>query len=1736
MAVHPTAWRTPFSVTFALALALSVLEELPLHGQEVHQTGFSTTVRPLLVARCFGCHQTARPGGGYVMTDFAKMVAGGDSGTAVVPGDPDASYLMEMITPEEGKAQMPPDSPPLAENEIAAIRDWIAGGAINDSTTQHAVYSSESPPQYHRQPVITTLAVSPDGNWLAASGYHEVLVYDVRNLVSGTLQDGAAELPVARRLTGMSSRIESIRFSPDGSQVAVAGGVTGEFGEVQVWSLADGKLTLSKVFGDDTLDGINWSPDGKLISFGGKDNILRSIDASTGAQVLFQRAHEDWIADTVFSVDGTQLVSVARDMTCKLTEVPTQRFIDNVTSITPGVLKGGISSVARHPQRDEVVIGGADGVVKVYRMNRITKRVIGDDANLVRLMPSMPGRINSVAVSPDGKRIAAASSLNGRGFVRVFSYEFDPAVSEPLKAILAKLPENWTAEERKTVDEYNRAGVRLISSLDIGDSAMYALDFLGGSGRVVAGGTDGRIHVIDCESGSLLAAIPTVPVSPSVVEHQNDNPWLFERPSSPNDVDANSTSATSSSEDLDEVSPTTTSLVSHRKPASLRALRVSPEGIDFRSPLDYAQLVVTAEFDDGTESDVTHEANIQADSDQLHISGSLVQPLAPHNSNLTVSWSGVDVQVPVSTSYADERFVPDFSRDVNPVLTRLGCNAGTCHGSAGGKQGFKLSLRGYDNEFDIRALTDDNASRRVNVAWPVESLMLRKPAGMVAHSGGKLLDEGGRYFNLVREWIAGGSLPGSGSPRVASLKVVPPSPVLPDSGSRQQFRVMATYQDGTTRDVTREVFLEIGNTEIATVEGSVVTATRRGETAVLARYDGAYAAAVLTVMGNREGFVWTEPESWTEIDRLVADKWERMKIIPSGLCTDEEFVRRLYLDLTGLPPSVEQVQAFVNDKGDTRAKRDALVDQLVGNSDYVEHWSSKWADLLQVNSKYLGPEGAASFRNWIREQVRINRPYDEFVRDILTANGSNKDSPQASYFKIHRTPVDTMENTTHLFLATRFNCNKCHDHPFERWTQDQYFETAAWFSEVSLQPDAASGERTIGGSAVEGATPLFEIVGDNGSGKMIHDRTGGEVSPGFPYEVPLNMPADATRRQQLAAWITSPDNASFASSYVNRLWGYLLGTGLIEPLDDIRAGNPPTNPELLKYLTTEFLDSGFDVQHIVRQICKSRVYQLSLVTNPLNEDDQINYSHARPRRLPAEVLYDAIHFVTGSSWKLPGLPEGTRAASLPDANVPLPGGFLATLGRPPRESACECERSSEMQLTSVLAMVSGPDVSHLINSKDNSIAKLVETETDDRRLIEQIFLRVLNRAPRGEELESIAAEWSKIPAEHETLVGLRDQRKAEVEQLLPELERQRQEAIETTRRELDERIAAVDPELLKKEAAHAEGMAAATRALEEYEKGEKGFEGWKRKQLREIHWSPLGANEFRSEAGRTGTPRQDRSVLVSRPEGIPGKKDIYTLVTATDLAGITAVRLELLPDDLLPGKGPGLAPNGNLVLTELQLEIAHPDRPDEWIPAPFSTAVANFEQGSFAASQAIDGEVDNRGGWALMGNIGVSNWAVFQLKMPTGFSGGTLIRFRMHQNFDDNHQIGCFRISLTCHDGPIGLGLDEALLAELRKNLATTDEKVTSALRTAFRRSDAEFVRLEEYARVARQPLPVDPGIVALRERLARVSLPLPADLRLSQLEADVAASESQLKSLRLTEAQDLVWALVNSPAFLFNH
>ncbi len=1473
-----------------------------------------------------------------------------------------------------------------------------------------------------------------------------------------------------------------------------------------------GELELSQLVSHDTVFGANWSPDGKLVSFGCTDNTLRAIDATTGRQVLFQRAHEDWVLDSVFSVDGSHLISAGRDMTLKLTEVAVERFVDNITSITPGALKGGIHAVARHPHRDEVVIGGADGAAKIYRVHRLTKRVIGDDANLIRRLPSVPGRIYSIDISGDGLRIVAGSSLDGVGHIAIFGYEMDTNMPDDIRAIVSKVVTSRSAAENERLEHYVTSDIQTIATRHVPESSIYATAFSPDGQRIAAAGSRGWLYMIDATSGELrdkfplIAELATTDGSRALGRYHHTS------------VDSLAGAG-----------------VPDRVPMEPPAeLVVYPRQIEMKRPIDYVQLVVRAVFSDGTAEDVTHHVHWEYDTSVVDVRQGLVQPHASGQTTLVGRFNEREVSVPVQIALPDS-WAPDFVQDVNPVLSKVGCNQGTCHGSASGRNGFKLSLRGYDPLMDIRSLTDDLCARRVNLASPDESLMLRKPAAEVPHEGGLVMPMNERYYSIVREWIASGATLDTTVPRVASLRIEPAGAVLPDKGAKQQLRIVACFQDGREQDVTRESFIDSGNTEVAGIVGAgIVEAIRRGEAPITARYEGAYAATSITVMGAREGFVWQPPPAFNAIDDFIIHKWERMKIAPAPLCGDEEFLRRVYLDLTGLPPSAAEVIAFLADETPTQAKRAAVVERLIGSEPFIEHWTNKWADLLQVNRKYLGPEGAAALRQWIRDQVATNRPYDSLAREIVSATGSNREFPAASYFKIHRTPEDVMENTTHLFLGIRFNCNKCHDHPFERWTQDQYYETAAFFAQVHLQRDPASGDRTIGGTDVESPKPLFESIVEHGLAELRHDRTGQMVPPKFPFNCDYEVSENATPRETFAAWLTSPDNPYFATAMVNRLWGYLLGTGLIEPLDDIRAGNPPSNPELLEYLRSEFVASGFDMRHIMRLICQSRTYQLSIATNPWNVDDQSNFSHAKPRRLPAETLYDAIHFATGSSSQFPGLPPGTRAAAIPDAGVKLPSGLLATLGKPARESVCECERSNDLQLGAVLALLNGPDVAAALRSDESELNRLAASDIDDSELIRQIYMRILNRWPSDDEVSSIVGAWNGLVADHEELVAQREARAASVAASRPQLEAQRDAAIAAATEDVARWIADIDPQLPDRERTRAEEAALARAEVERLTADQPGrFANWRRHMMVEQAWNLAYPTAIASAKGAEFTVRADRSIRVTKPAGA----DVYTLEFETHQTEVSAIRIEALADAELPSKGPGIAPNGNFVLHELVVEVASAAEPGQWKPVAIARATADFEQAGFPAAKIFDGTTSGgvETGWAIAPATGVTHWVTVEFVTPVGYQGGTQFRLALHQNWDEKHQLGAFRVAFGSFASAPGLSLSEEWLAVL----ATPDQKRTAeqsqALAQYFEKQDPVLNAARQRLAELEQPLPIDARIVEARKRLDRARQPLPDDALLTRLNQDVEYSRKQLETRRLTQAQDLAWALINSPAFLFN-
>ncbi|MBI3680651.1 MAG: DUF1549 domain-containing protein [Acidobacteria bacterium] len=664
-----------------------------------------------------------------------------------------------------------------------------------------------------------------------------------------------------------------------------------------------------------------------------------------------------------------------------------------------------------------------------------------------------------------------------------------------------------------------------------------------------------------------------------------------------------------------------------------------------------------------------------------------------------------------------------FLKDVTPVLNKAGCMAGTCHGAAKGKNGFKLSLRGYDPEFDYEALLYDVSGRRFNRADPARSLLLAKPTMQVAHGGGSRFEIGSRYYNTILKWLESGAPFGDpAKDKVAKLEVQPGELFFEKPGLKQKVLTKAYFGDGSSRDVTAEASITSNTPEVADVTDAIVDAKRKGEAALLVRYEGKFVTAPVTILNPKEGFAWKTLPRHNYIDELIDLKLKRLKIQPSPAAGDAEFLRRVSLDLIGLPPTPKEIREFLAQTGDARARRARAIDRLMKRPEFVDHWTVKWGDLLQNSRRFLGDKATWGFREWIRESIAANKPYDRMVRELLTSRGSAYQNPAANYYRVTRDPKPSMEKTSQVFLGVRMVCAQCHDHPFEQWTQSQYYELAAFFAAVGLKPGYESGDEI-----------LYVKRQDS---EVTHPKTGRVVAPKYLVASvgapPVQTAGD--RREALAEWLTSKNNPFFAKAIANRLWSYFFGKGIIDPVDDIRASNPPVNPALLDALMKDLVEHGFDLQHLIRTIVNSRAYQASIETSEWNADDTINFSHQTPRRLSAEQLADALEMATGSRPKFAEAPEDSKAQQLPDPHIGKDG-FLDLFGRPQRESSCECERRSDLSLPQAMNLVNGGDIADAIADPKGKVAQMVTAGWSDRQMIEEMYLSALGRLPSPAEYD-----------------------------------------------------------------------------------------------------------------------------------------------------------------------------------------------------------------------------------------------------------------------------------------------------------------------------------------------------------------------------------------------------------------
>ena len=701
-----------------------------------------------------------------------------------------------------------------------------------------------------------------------------------------------------------------------------------------------------------------------------------------------------------------------------------------------------------------------------------------------------------------------------------------------------------------------------------------------------------------------------------------------------------------------------------------------------------------------------------------------------------------------------------FQTDVAAVISKAGCNLGTCHGNATGKGGFKLSLRGGDLDYDHAALVRDQFGRRVNALSPDDSLLLQKATQAVAHEGGKRFDKDSWEYRTLREWIASGANRESpGAPTLVKLEVTPREQYLIEPASSVEVKVTAKFSDGSARDVTDIACYEVVSVAVADVSTTGrVTRKESGETTVLVRFLHLQEPVRLAFVPARPGFKWAGTAPQNFVDEHVFAKLKTLRMNPSALAGDEVFLRRAYLDLLGILPTAEEAKRFVGEAGKLSpnsklktqnsklglpGKRAALIDELLERPEFADFWALKWADLLRVEEKTLDAKGMQDFHRWLRASIASGKPMDQFARELIASRGSTYANPEANFYRANRTPVIRAEAAAQVFLGTRLQCAQCHNHPFDRWTQDDYYDWAALFARVDYK---------ILENKRRDTNDKHEFIGEQivylaRKGSVTNPRTEKAAEPRF-----LGAPKQSFEQQDeleaLAAWMTAPTNPRFARAQVNRIWFHLMGRGIVDPIDDFRATNPASHPALLDGLTAEFVKSGFSLRHVIRLVMNSRAYQTASEPNDTNADDELNYARAPLRRLTAEQMFDTLHQVAGVTAEFKGQPAGTRAAELPGARTEgrrgkraqmSPDVFLAMFGKPPRLLTCECERSTDTSLGQAFFMLSGPAVNELLTRSDNRLGTLLDSGKPNRAIVAELYWTTLTRPPSPTELTKTLA-------------------------------------------------------------------------------------------------------------------------------------------------------------------------------------------------------------------------------------------------------------------------------------------------------------------------------------------------------------------------------------------------------------
>jgi len=1229
--------------------------------------------------QCVSCHGAQKSKGGLVLSSRAGVLRGGDEGVVVSLQDPDSSRLWRALL-EDADPHMPPKKQ-LSTAEIEAVRHWIAGGLLWDE----GVFNEEPPlAEVALEPLPPTwrpalaVAFSPDGSKLASGRGNRVEIRDL----------SATNRPVIVELEAGVDAVRSLRWSADGEWLAA-----GSFRRVAIWSAADWAEEGALVEGlSGRVTGLRFSQDRQRLyaadSVEGRGGYLRVFNLGSMKMAKSWRAHAEGVADLDLSGDGRRLVTAGSDRLVQVWESGSGRLISTLEGHLAQVL-----GVAFNTNATQVASCGADRQLRVYDIATREK---------VSTLGNHPAAVVAVSWPAAGGALFALGQSGA-----VLSYR-------NLKS--------HTGEQSSASGDERRIG-------SIG-ALTHALAASEDGSMIATGGQDGVVALFDKEGKFLVkwesAASPSKAPAPEVLATRTEwrrgestvegkERWLGSK--------------------LPELS------------AVPLALRLEGPDLVINSSEQGRGLMLTAAGEDGFDMDATHAAELVYDPKGPFMINERreIVPLREGRGTFMARLDEVAIRVPVVVKAQAARPEPgsptvSFVRDVLPRLNKAGCSAGSCHAKPEGQNGFKLTVFSYDPRADYEEIVGDSHGRRVFPAAPDESLLIQKPTSSIAHEGGSRFDKGSELHAMLLRWIREGmAYETPGEPSMTGIEIFPKDRRY-HHGARQQLRVHATYSDGSRADVTGLAQFDSSDREIAEVDDDALLKIGQltGQAVVVARFMGRVADSQIRVPAAKllpEDRYANLPAA-NFIDTLAHANFKRMGFLPSDPASDSEFLRRAKLDAIGVLPKPEEVRAFLSDPNPD--KRKVAIQQILDDPAYADHWANKWADLLRPNPDRVGVKSIFVLDQWLRESFRANKPYDQFVREILEVEGSNHQSGPAVIYRDRREPTELTTMFSQLFLGVRMECAKCHHHPNEKWAQEDFYEMAAYFGPVrqkgaGLSPPISAGRETF----------YFQS-----GGTVKHPITGAVMTPKPPDGPAYSGPGAEDPRHQLADWLLKPENPFFAKAAVNRVWAVFFGRGMVEPVDDFRISNPCANPELLDELARQFALAGYDFKWLMRTIMESKLYQLSSMPNETNLADTRNFSRSYRRRLPAEVLMDAVANATGVPDKFTATPIGSRASQA--WSYKIESHFLNAFGRPNSSSDCPCERDTRLSVVQTLHLMNSSALQAKLTDGSGRAGKLAAGDSPPESVVEEIFLATLSRPPGPEELKIAVAAFLTPGATQQT--------------------------------------------------------------------------------------------------------------------------------------------------------------------------------------------------------------------------------------------------------------------------------------------------------------------------------------------------------------------------------------------------